>query len=270
MNRFRLRERQEERQKETDSPEAVKFGVLRFERPNKVKTSPSPRRQPQSQPAPVQRTPRPQSTRSGAAPARRAAAHQQIEQTKQRLHQHETDQRFQHELREMEETHDLRDVDDDVEDVATLAQWHAVEHNHQPKSPAWFAVLAAGITVVSVGFLLTGNIIGAITIALAGGMVYYTAQHEPKVVRYRLMTEGVAFNNTLYHYRDLEAFNIVYQPGVVKTVILRSNRTFAPLLHMEIGDADPLAIRDILLEFVPEDQDLQEPLVDIYARRLGF
>ena len=170
----------------------------------------------------------------------------------------------------MRETHDLRDVDDDVEDVATLYEWRAVEHTHQPKSARWFVVLASAITAVSVGFLMFGNIIGAITIAFAGGFVYWIAQREPDIVRYRILTEGVAFNNTLYHYQDLEAFNIVYEPGIVKTVILRSKRTFAPLLHMEIGDADPVAIRDILLEFVEEDQELHEPLVDIYARRLGF
>ena len=42
------------------------------------------------------------------------------------------------------------------------------------------------------------------------------------------------------------------------------------MIHMEIGDADPVAIRDILLEFGREDQNLEEPLIDIWARRLGF
>ena len=89
-------------------------------------------------------------------------------------------------------------------------------------------------------------------------------------MRYRILVDGVAMNNLLYHFRDLLAFNIVYEPGEVKTVILRSKRTFAPFIHMEIGDADPVAIRDILLEFLPEDQEMQEPLIDIVARRLGF
>lgn len=186
------------------------------------------------------------------------------------LHRHDNDSRFQHELKEMQETHDLREVDDDVEDVATLLEWHAPEHNHQPKSATWFIVLAVVITVFVGLFIFMANFIGAITTAIVGVLVYYIAQKEPAAMRYRLMVDGVAMNNTLYHYRDLEAFNIVYEPGETKTVLLRSKHRFSPLLHMEIGDADPVIIRDVLLEFAPEDLDLEEPIVDVLARRLGF
>ena len=188
----------------------------------------------------------------------------------ERIARHQADQRVQHELKEMQETHDLDDIDDDVEALTTLFEWRALEHNHRPKSQRWYIALAASITVISDGFAVTGNLIAAITIAFAGALTYYIAQQEPKMVRYRLMTDGVAFNNTMYHYRELEVFNIVYHPQHTKTVLLRSQRPFAPLLHMELGDTDPVAVRDLLLEFVKEDQDLLEPLVDIYARKLGF
>jgi len=69
---------------------------------------------------------------------------------------------------------------------------------------------------------------------------------------------------------DIESFNIIYHPGVVKNVIIRSKRRFAPLLHLEIGETDPVALRDILIEFIPEDQELEEAFADILARRLGF
>ncbi|MEX1997924.1 MAG: hypothetical protein WEA04_04625 [Candidatus Andersenbacteria bacterium] len=193
----------------------------------------------------------------------------QREHVKQRLAQHK-DERFQHELKEMQETHDLREVDDDVEKVATLLEWHAEEHNHQPKSPLWYIVVAVVTTILVGIFLFTANFIGALTTAFLGGFIYYIAQKKPATLRYRIMVDGVALNNTLYHFRDLANFNVIYEPGETKTVIFRSKRHFAPLLHMEIGEADPLVIRDILLEFLPEDHDLQEPLVDIVARRLGF
>jgi len=192
------------------------------------------------------------------------------ERVEQRLDQHKDDERFQHELKEMQETQDLREVDDDVEDVATLYEWHAAEHNHQPKTATWFIVLAVAATILVGVFIMMANIIAAFTIALVSGLVYYIAQREPEILRYRIMVDGVAFNNTLYHFKELEAFNVIYEPGHTKTVIFRSSRRFAPLLHMEIGEADPVTIRDILLEFISEDQDLEEPLIDVYARQLGF
>jgi hypothetical protein len=114
------------------------------------------------------------------------------------------------------------------------------------------------------------NFVGALTLAFVGALVYYIAQQKPSTVRYRLMVDGIVLNNTLYHYQDLESFNVIYEPGETKTIIFRSARRFSPLIHMEIGDADPVEIREVLLEFLPEDLELEEPLVDILARRLGF
>jgi hypothetical protein len=181
------------------------------------------------------------------------------------------DTRGQHEAKEMQVTHDLDDVDDDVEKAATLYEWRASEHEHHSRNPLWFAVLAAGTTViVGVMLFVFTNIIGAITVALIGGVMYYVAQQKPGIVRYRIMLDGIALNQILYHWDDLDAFNIIYQPNETKTVIIRSARRFSPYLHMELGDADPVAIREILMEFVTEDQSIEEPIADIIARRLGF
>lgn len=197
-------------------------------------------------------------------------ARRAMQEAQERIRKQESDARVQHELQDLRTQHDLDEVDDDVENLATLMEWRALEHNHQPKTQTWYIVLAASVAVISVGFALFGNIMAAITIGFAGALTYYVAQQEPRIVRYRIMTEGLAFNNVLYHYQDLQSFNVVYYPGETKAVFLKSKRPFAPLLHMEIGDADPVAIRDLLLEFVHEDQELYEPLIDIYARRLGF
>lgn len=194
---------------------------------------------------------------------------EQSQHAREQLQAHAGDDRFQHELQEMEGTDDLRRIDDDVEAAATLLEWHAPEHVHQPKSVWWmtgFVLLGA----VFVGLLVwMGNYMGALTILLIAGTLYIIAKREPRVVRYRIMVDGVAIGETLYHFRDLDLFNIVYEPGETKVVLIRSKRKLTPLITMEVGDADPVAIRDVLMEFVQEDQDLQEPIVDIFARRLG-
>ncbi len=188
-----------------------------------------------------------------------------------KLFTHKKDTRFQHELKEMQETQDLDEVDDDVEKEVTLCEWHAQEHAHLPKSQLWFVLLAAGGTLFAgLQIILYANIFGALAIAGIAAMTYYIAQLKPATIRYRLMIDGIALNNVLYHYRDLESFNVVYEPGEAKTVIVRSKRKLSPYINMEIGSADPLQIRDILIEFLPEDQEMEEPLTDVVARRLGF
>ena len=180
------------------------------------------------------------------------------------------DSRMKKGIDEMRQTDDLRRVDDDVEDIATLFEWEASEHIHQIRNPQWFAVFASVIALLSIGFIFVGNFIACLTIAMIGGYIFIVAQHKPSRVRYRLLTEGVALDTTLYHYKDLDSFNIVYEPGDVKTAILKSNKRVMPLIHMEIGNADPVAIRDILVQFVREDVRLEEPMIDVWARRLGL
>jgi len=180
-------------------------------------------------------------------------------------------ERFAHELEEMREVHDLDEIDDDVEQAATLYEWQAAEHTHRPKSPAWFAGLAAGTTMLAgIQALVFANIFGAITIGLIGSFLYFLAQQRPKEVRYRILIDGMAVNSLIYHWRDLDSFNVIYKPGTVKTVIFRNKRTLLMYVHAEIGNADPVEIRRILLEFLREDQDLVEPFADVLARRLGF
>lgn len=230
-----------------------------------------PRREAVSAAAPSPLPERPGATKPVGAPTNTAGKRPNEAAARARLSEHTGDERWQHELKEMRVTHDLDEIDDDVEREATLFEWQAEEHAHRPKSPLWFAALAAGATVaIGLQLFFFANFIGSLTIALIAGLLYYIAQQQPAMMRYRIMVDGVALNNTLYHYEDLDSFNVIYEPGETKTVIFRSQRRFAPYLHMEIGDADPVKIRDILLEFLPEDQALQEPLVDILARRLGF
>lgn len=230
-----------------------------------------------SPPAPPTRPAAPARNRPVSRPLtpeerRRLMRRRQVEQVRERVADHQqTDRRFQHELRELRQTHDLRQVDDDVEDISTIYAWHAQEYDHKPKTALWYTTYAAALTVLCLGFALTGNLMATLSIGVIGAFVYYLVQQEAPTIHYRLMTEGVAFNDVIYHYQDLQAFNVIYEPGETQTVILRSKRALSPLLHMEIGDeADPVVIRDILLEFVPEDQELYEPLTDVFARRLGF
>lgn len=151
-----------------------------------------------------------------------------------------------------------------------LYKWQAQEHAYQPRSAMWFIALAAGVTLAAGLLVWFGNILGAIVVAFIGGVIYMLAQRKPETVKYQLRVDGVAVGSHLYAYEDLDAFNVVYKPGEVKTVLVRSKRKLAPLINMEIGEADPVEIRDVLLEFLPEDLEMAEPLTDVWARRFGF
>lgn len=201
------------------------------------------------------------------APVRPKVKRREVEK---KLEERAAEPTFRAERKKMQETTDLRQVADSVEDVATLLEWRAQEHGYAPRSARWFITLAALVAAAAGTMVLLSNVLGAIVVGIIGVLIYALAQREPDEVRYRIMVDGVAINNRLYLYRELQAFNIVYVPGQVKTVLLRSTRRFSPLVQLELGQADPLPIRDQLLEFLPEDADLEEPIVDVIGRRFGL
>lgn len=191
-------------------------------------------------------------------------------EVEKKLEERAAEPSFRTERKKMQETTDLRQVADSVEDVVTLYEWRAQEHGYAPRSARWFITLAALVAAAAGTMLLLSNILGAIVVGVIGVLIYALAQRQPDSVRYRIMVDGIAINDRLYPYRELQAFNIVYVPGQVKTVLLRSTRRLSPLVQLELGQADPLPIRDQLLEFLPEDADLQEPIVDVIGRRFGL
>lgn len=156
------------------------------------------------------------------------------------------------------------------ETTGVLYEWQAQEHGYAPTSARWYVVLAIGVTLAAGLLVFLGNILGAVAVGLIGALIYFLAQRAPAHVRYRILVDGVALNDRLYAYQDLAAFNIVYEPGRTKTLIIRSKKMLSPLIQLEIGAADPLEIRTTLLEFLPEDLTLREPVTDTWARRLGF
>ena len=197
-------------------------------------------------------------------------AHQHRAQAQAKIQQHQADPRYSYEREKLLTTQNLEQVADDVEAEATLYEWQAQEHGYAPTSARWFIILAAAVTIAAGLLAFLGNILGALAVVLVGGTIYLVAQRQPDSVRYRIMVDGIAINDRLYPYKDLQAFNIVYKPGEVKTVIVRSQKVLSPFIQMEIGNADPVEIRDVLLEFLQEDLDMQEPLTDTWARRFGF
>lgn len=201
------------------------------------------------------------------APVRPKVKRREVEK---KLERRAVESHFQEERQKMQTTTDLARVDDQVEDVATLLEWHAREHGYAPRGAKWFMTLAAGVAAVAGVMLFLGNVLGAVAVGCMGMLIYVLAQREPAQVRYRIMVDGVAINDRLYPYRELQAFNIIYVPGQVKTVLLRSTSKILPLVQMELGDANPLQVREQLLEFLPEDFDLEEPLVDVIGRRFGL
>ena len=96
-----------------------------------------------------------------------------------------------------------------------------------------------------------------------------TASRRPEMIVVEIRKNGVRAGDTLFPYRDLDAFGIVsYTPE--HRLLLESSRKLMPLIVVHIADdVDIDELREELEQYLPE-KELHESLPHLLLERLGF
>ena len=147
--------------------------------------------------------------------------------------------------------------------------WAAPEFEKREKSPAWFLIIGVFALVIFAVALLMKNFIFAILILLAVFAVFIYAIKEPRLAHFKIDSSGIAIDEKLYSYAELDSFWIFYEPGAPKELSIKCKKWLTPLIKISIKDRDPIAIRQALSQFIPEEKQ-EESLADIIARSIGF
>lgn len=147
--------------------------------------------------------------------------------------------------------------------------WEAAEFENREKPRSWYLTLAAVAGALMALALWRQDYFAAALLAIAAGVVWLFAKQEPRLLRFAITSRGVQAGPRLYLFDDLISFWIFYDPPHRKELSLRSKHLLMPYVRMALGDADPVALREHLLRFLPELKH-QESVVDAFSRRIGF
>jgi hypothetical protein len=110
----------------------------------------------------------------------------------------------------------------------------------------------------------------AIVFILITVLLLYFGSQKPKLIKVQAGTTGITIGTITYEYKIIKKFWIVYYPPQVKVLYLETGAYLNNLVRIELGNQDPVAVKKFLLQYLEEDLDGQESLVDIIARRLKF
>lgn len=147
-------------------------------------------------------------------------------------------------------------------------EWQAYEYTPKKNSSDWYwtvGIVAVTVAIISIFF---SNIIFAIFVIIAAASLALFTLRHPSTHSYEINEKGIRVENRFYPYDTLDAFWIE-DYGHVPKVLIKSQKTFMPLIVMPIGDVHPADIRDFLLGYLPEKQ-LSEPLPQKLMEYLGF
>lgn len=153
--------------------------------------------------------------------------------------------------------------------LSVIFQWEAMEFEKIPKTKEWFwagAIVGAALIIVA---LIQKNFLFAIVVVLAGFLVYIYSQKEPRKISFSISNRGVIIGKRLYEYDSLKSFWIFYEPPRIRELSIESKKHFMPRIALPLDEADPIKLREALIQFLPEIKH-EEDLSDMIAKRVGF
>ncbi|MEK7649903.1 MAG: hypothetical protein AAB367_03030 [Patescibacteria group bacterium] len=148
-------------------------------------------------------------------------------------------------------------------------KWQAPEYVHYEKQADWYwsAVVIMAALLVSSYYL--ESILFAFLILVGGVAVLIYGARRPDIVTFEISGAGIRVGDRLFPYETLQSFWIFYRAGDVKELSVRSEQMLVPMIKIPLGDQDPVALREFLLDFMPEVVQ-EESLLEVLARLLKF
>ncbi|MFA5935144.1 MAG: hypothetical protein WC827_04655 [Candidatus Paceibacterota bacterium] len=147
--------------------------------------------------------------------------------------------------------------------------WKALEYKKKEKTADWYwAVIIIAISGAIIAFILH-DILFAILLIIATSALLIFSTKDPQTIEVSIDKRGVVVNKDMYPFATLEAFWLDISEDDNHKVLLRSKKTFMPLIAIPLEEYHHMDIRDLLLEFLPEIE-MHEPLSQKIMEKLGF
>ncbi len=150
-----------------------------------------------------------------------------------------------------------------------LMSWSYPEFDATKRSNSWylwFGIIASFFIILGI---LTDNFLFSIIIVLATLIVFLRNWRRPGQIYFAVTPHGIQVGRSLYPLKDIKEFWIAYQPPSVETLYFEFKSAWRPLLAIPMQGNNPLQIRELLLEYLPENLEKdEEPMADSLARIL--
>ncbi len=151
-----------------------------------------------------------------------------------------------------------------------LLSWMIPEFEKHDRSFGWHVLaVLAGLALLVIA-VLTQNYLFAVIIVLAAVLVYRQSTRHPGSLPFAIMEDAVNIGNqSLYEFKELKNFWIIYEPPKVKKLFFSFRSGFRPDLIIPLQDQNPLQIRRALAPYLPEDLEREgEPVSEALGRNL--
>lgn len=147
--------------------------------------------------------------------------------------------------------------------------WEMPEHEPRERSSRWYLIVSL-IALLSVIYgVLAQNYLFALIILLSAVILILASNPEPEKILVQIGHNGLVLNGDFIEFSKLSEFSVIYHPPLTKVIYLERKTSLKPRIKLFLEDEDPIAIRNHLKQYLPENLELREEhLSDILGRLL--
>jgi len=154
--------------------------------------------------------------------------------------------------------------DELVDHGKQLVAWKFSEYVKYERSRAWYIGLGVIETLVIIYSIWTKNFLFALIVILVGIIVILHSRRQPMDLDCQIFEDGIQVGKKFYDWDDIKNFRIVYQPPQAKFLYIDLKNILLPDFSVPLNDQNPLALRDILKNYLIEE--LNRPYENITDR----
>lgn len=151
--------------------------------------------------------------------------------------------------------------------IETILHWQAPEYEEYERDKKWYALIIFSLFTVISWAIYTNSPVMAITFILIGIVGYIHINREPKVMDFMITHDGIVAGKEIYDFDNIKSFWIFYEPEGKRTISFHTKNNLIPYIHIPIYEEDPVRIRKILLDYLPEEKH-EEGIAEILERIL--
>ena len=147
-----------------------------------------------------------------------------------------------------------------------IHSWTSPEFIKKERSRAWFWIIGAAGLLFLIAALWMKNYVFAIIIPLFVFVIFSQAFKEPEEIELLISNEGMGHGENFTPFKEMKSF-WVFREKDLPYVSIKMGKNLKPNLFIPIQNEDPEKIQEILIKFIPLEEQ-EESMMDNLAERL--
>lgn len=148
-------------------------------------------------------------------------------------------------------------------------QWEAPSFYYNPQKKYLALIVVALVAGAGAILFYNRDMLLAIFLMLSSFVLVLYSNKKPDISRIRVDQVGISISDRMYYYKELKSFWIDYNPHGPKELSLEARKWYLPHIKVSIEKEDPIELRALMVNFVPEKMH-EQSLVDFIGRKIGL